>query len=532
MPTEPTDTLPLQELQLLSAEERAELEALLAADTRVWRPLPGPQSLAQASHADIIGYGGAAGGGKTDLLCGLALTEHERVLIIRREKAQTVGIVQRLTEILGTTDGYTTQGSQWVVPRRGTLIEFGGLDHPGDENRWQGRPHDAIFLDEVTEMREGQVRFLLGWNRTGNEAQRKRVLMTFNPPMTVEGRWIIAFFAPWLDRKHPRPAAPGEIRWFTTIEGKDREVPDNRPFVLGDKDASGEHTIVYEFDPATTRPELILRPLSRTFIPARITDNPYYANTNYMATVQAMPEPMRSRLLFGDFDAGIEDDPYQVIPTRWVEAAMKAWKERAKKPPMDCLGCDVAMRGKDKTVIARRHGMWFDRPIAYKGSECPDGATIAGYCAAALRDRAPIHIDLFGVGADPYGQLMGLQLQVVGVVMGDPTAGVMNRRIQFDNVRSEIWWRMREALDPQKNTGIELPDDRELLADLCAPKFEIKGNKICVQSRDEIVEELGRSPDYGTAYVLALMDTPKRHVSQSILRGDRVQREYDPYRDI
>ena len=523
--------LPLTVRQLLTPDELLELATLSAADTRPWRALPGPQSEAQASTANIVGYGGAAGGGKTDLICGLSATEHQRVLIVRREKAQTQGIVQRLGAILGSNDGYSSQHSQWIVPHNGALLEFGGLDHPGDEARWQGRPHDAIFLDEATEMREWQARFILGWNRTEDPNQRLRILLTFNPPMTVEGRWIIKFFAPWLDRRHKNPALPGELRWFTTVgDNQDYEVPDARPFVAREIPGTNEWELIYDFDPATTRAEEIRRPLSRTFIPARITDNPYYVNTNYMATVQAMPEPMRSRLLFGDFDAGIEDDPWQVIPTRWVEAAQKRWKEPSKLAPMDSLGVDVAMRGKDKTVIMRRHGMWFAKPIAYPGRVCVDGATVAGFCVSALRDRAPIHVDVFGVGAEPYAHLMGLGVQVLGVSMGDKTAGLMNGRIRFADVRSELWWRLREALDPMKNSGIELPPDREILADLCAPKFEIKGNEIKVQSREDIVEELGHSPDHGTACMLALIDTPKRHVAHAVLRGE--QREYDPYRGL
>ena len=37
-----------------------------------WRPLAGPQALAFDCSADWVGYGGAAGGGKTDLALGLA----------------------------------------------------------------------------------------------------------------------------------------------------------------------------------------------------------------------------------------------------------------------------------------------------------------------------------------------------------------------------------------------------------------------------------------------------------------------------
>ena len=55
-------------LKRLSPEQLAELDKLLLEDKVLWRPLPGPQSLAYYSKADVTGYGGAAGGGK-----GLAL---------------------------------------------------------------------------------------------------------------------------------------------------------------------------------------------------------------------------------------------------------------------------------------------------------------------------------------------------------------------------------------------------------------------------------------------------------------------------
>jgi hypothetical protein len=99
-------------------------------------PLPGPQTMALESKADIVGYGGAAGGGKTDLVVGLVTTEHSRSLIVRREKAQTEGVIQRMTEVLDGTDGFNSQKSIWRL--EDGLVEFAGLDNPGDERRWQG----------------------------------------------------------------------------------------------------------------------------------------------------------------------------------------------------------------------------------------------------------------------------------------------------------------------------------------------------------------------------------------------------------
>src|ERR1700685_998970 len=50
-------------LPLLTEQERDELDALLLAPVP-WAPFPGPQTRALKSKADIVGYGGAAGGGK------------------------------------------------------------------------------------------------------------------------------------------------------------------------------------------------------------------------------------------------------------------------------------------------------------------------------------------------------------------------------------------------------------------------------------------------------------------------------------
>ena len=255
-------------LPFLSREERAELEALVAADPALWRPLPGPQSLAAQSLADITGYGGAAGGGKTDLACGLSLTEHRKVAIFRENGTELTGVIDRFTQLLHGRDGYNGQDKIWRTKRGDGVpvqIEFGSFPNPGDEIKYQGRDHDLLVFDEAANMREHAVRFLMGWMRSTDPDQKRcRALLTFNPPTTAEGRWIIQYFAPWLDKKHPNPAKPGELRYFATIEGKDVEVTDQREFVID----NGER--VYDFDPLLYAPIDIITPLSRTFIPSRV----------------------------------------------------------------------------------------------------------------------------------------------------------------------------------------------------------------------------------------------------------------------
>jgi len=501
-------------LERLTPEERVELDRLLD-DGLLWRPLPGPQTLAYRSPATITGYGGAAGGGKTDLALGLSLTQHQRVLICRQNGTELLGIVDRLAEMLGTREGYNGAERIWRTKRRdGTdvQVELGSFPAPGDSRKYQGRPHDLLVFDEAANMRRADVQFLLGWLRTTDPSQRCRALLTFNPPTSVEGRWIVEFFGPWLDPRHARPAKPGELRWYVSAQGRDLEVEGPAPVEI-----DGE----------------LRTPQSRTFIASRITDNPYLLETGYRAQLETLPEPLRSQMLHGDFSAGIEDDPWQVIPTAWVEAAQRRWTRPERLQPMDSVGVDVARGGRDETVIARRHGWWFDEPVALPGKRTPDGPAVAGQVLACVRDQAVIHVDVIGVGSSPYDFLTQSGVQAVGVNVAEAASSVdQSGRLRFRNQRSELWWKFRELLDPARGLGVALPPNPRLLSDLCAATWSMSGTTIQVASREEIYERLGRSPDYASAYLLAAIETPKRAAIDAMLGGSKKRRDYDPYGSI
>lgn len=475
----------------------------------------------------------------TDLACGKALTKHRKAMVLRRVSTELTGIEDRLEELIGDKKGYNGQKKIWRTKRhdgKSLQIEFASLPNAGDETGYQGRPHDLLVFDEASNFLEGQVRFLLGWLRTVLVGQPVQALLCFNPPTSAEGRWIIEFFAPWLDPKHPNPALPGELRWAASVNGKDIWVEDERPFVLEDG------APCYEFDPKDYKGEdrsKIIKPLSRTFIPSRVTDNPYLMDTGYMSMLQALPEPLRSQMLNGDFMAGVQDSIWQVIPTAWVEAAMARWPERKAEfrgviPHMDSMGVDVARGGpKDQTVISRRHGNWYDELKAFPGKSTPTGNETAALVLMERRNYAPIHLDVIGVGASPYDLLRNQNQQVIGVNVAEKSNGTdKSGRLRFQNQRSELWWKMREALDPDNNTGVALPPDKELLADLTAPEWELKGAVICVESREDIIDRIGRSPDKASAVILAQLDTPNAYLLQQAQGRSGGGSEHDPYADL
>lgn len=521
----------------LTPKERAELNALLDADIaeRPWSPLPGPQTLAYESTADVVGFGGAAGGGKTDLACGKAISQHQVVQIFRREGTELNAIIDRLEGIVGHRDGLGGKPPVWRSPAGNCrLIEFCSVPNLGDERKFQGRAKDLLVVDEAANFLEAQVRFLMGWVRTTDPNQRTQTLLTFNPPTSADGRWVIQFFAPWLDPKWTgKRAMPGELRWVAVVEGKDVWVDDSRPFVLID----GKR--VHDFDLADytgSKATMVVRPQSRTFIPSRITDNPYLVGTNYMSTLQSLPEPLRSQMLNGDFMAGVKDDEWQVIPTRWVEAAQARWKPKAPKGEMLQMGVDVARGGDDSTVVSTRHrdqqaghDQWYDELKEVQGADTDDGDKAASHVLIKRRDDAPINVDVIGVGASVYDSLRRAEAQVLGVNVAERSRRATDKSgsLTFFNLRSDLWWAFRELLDPTNDTGAALPPDPKLLAELCAPRFTLSGKAIKVESREDIIKRLGYSPDRATAVILASIDQPKIAAIRAARANDAVL-NYDP----
>lgn len=494
LPPESAFLLGLKRLEQIAAARKTQA----ATSAPVWTPqhrktcsgvgpCDCPQIAAYNSDADIIGYGGAAGGGKTDLLLGYAGTKHRRSIIFRRVFPSLRAMIERSREIYNRSgeshakDSYNEQLHVWRLSDE-RLVELGAVQYEKDKAKHQGQPRDFVGFDEVTEFPESVVRFLMGWNRTTLPGQKCRVVMTFNPPMDEAGEWVTRFFAPWLDPRHSRPAQDGELRWYAMVAKEEREVDGPEPF-----EHDGE----------------VITPRSRTFFHAALKDNPILEATGYGATIDALPEPLRS-FLRGNFDAARVANPFQVIPTEWVRLAMDRWKLTARPDmPQTALGADVAYGGRDKFVVAPRWGYYVGKLLKYRGQDTPDGATGAGYVLAARQDDAAVNIDYIGWGTAAYEHLREL-VPTVPISFAEGTSATdRNGRLKFANVRAAAYWRMRDLLDPESGYSVCLPDDPELMAELTAPRWEISGGKIKIEPKEDIKKRLDRSPDSADAVVLA-----------------------------
>lgn len=174
-----------------------------------WRPQPRQQTALEACgfgqvlaggpveppQAPLIGYGGAAGGGKTDLDCGLAAIAMEavpgiQVAVFRRtypELEGAEGVIERSRAIVGVLPGaaYNSTKHRWSLPN-GSCLWFRACQFEADRFSFQSQQFDILILDEATHFTWVIADYLLTRNRAnvrwpGHERGYPFALFTTNP---------------------------------------------------------------------------------------------------------------------------------------------------------------------------------------------------------------------------------------------------------------------------------------------------------------------------------------------------------------
>ncbi|MGY3393451.1 hypothetical protein ACVWW6_006042 [Bradyrhizobium sp. USDA 3311] len=479
----------LARIQALPADVQDEVknDAMSATAEHRWVPNIGPQTAAYFCEADELLYGGEAGGGKSDLLLGLALNEHKRARVLRRVNQDAAELGDRLVDILGTSKGYSAKPPTWR--NGGQLIELRGCEHEKDKQRFKGKARDFIGYDELADFLESQYVFINTWNRSVDPNQRCRVVGATNGPTTAEGQWLVRRWAAWLDPTHPKPAKDGELRWYLQTEDGEVEV-----------DGPGPHDV-------NGKPR---RATSRTFIRSRLSDNPDLAATDYGSKLDGLPEELRRVYRDGDFTSFLKDDNNQVIPTAWIEAAMQRWENKIPaRTAMTAMAVDVAPGGGDQRVIAWRYGGWF-APLDAEKVVDKSGRLTAASVVKHRRDRCPVVVDLGGGwGGDAVIAMKDNGIAVYAFMGLNPsTARTRDGKLKIFNKRAEVAWKFREELDPSQEGGsaIALPPDPELKSDLASYRWFLSPQGIKLEDKDDQKDRLGRSPDRGDAVLMCLAE--------------------------
>ena len=253
------------------------------------RPQAGKQEAFLSSPADIVIYGGSAGGGKTWGLVIEPLRHKDnadfRAVLFRRTSPQIHnpgGLqdeAQRWYPLFGGRHTRPHSGITWTFPS-GAVVRFAHLQHEDTKFDWQGSQITLLGFDELTHFSAAQFFYLLSRNRS-TCGIRPYVRATTNPDA---GSWVADFIAWWIDPEtgYAIEDRSGVIRWFIRVDGQ----------------------IVWADTPEDLHAEYPgQEPKSATFIPARLEDNRILmdGDPGYKANLMALQLVERERLLGGNW---------------------------------------------------------------------------------------------------------------------------------------------------------------------------------------------------------------------------------------
>jgi predicted phage terminase large subunit-like protein len=284
---------------------------------------PTPKQIAFLLLDDYLeaGYGGAAGGGKTDGLLDAALQYFDvptyRALLLRRTFADLSlpgALMPRAQEWLGETDArYIGSRKMWRAPHGGTLT-FGYLAKESDVYQYQGSEFHFIGIDESTQMTEFMYSYMFSRLRRAKNSTIPLRMRVASNPGGIGHEWMKRLYI-------------------------DEGVAKGRPFIR-----------------------------------AKLEDNPYLDQEEYIKALMHLDPLTRRQLLEGDWSARHEDGMFR---REWFEIVDKApegirvirfWDFAAtapdpKKDSDFTAGCLLGVLDGVYYIIDVRHGRYNPRGV-------------------------------------------------------------------------------------------------------------------------------------------------------------------------
>lgn len=319
-------------------------------------PQAGPQTMFMASGADVVIYGGAAGGGKTYALLLEAL---------RHKDTKGFGAVifrHNYTQI--TAQGGLWDASQkmfWELPDAhprkspklhwqfdsGAKLNFAHIERDEDLKSWQGSEIAYIGFDELTHFTRHQFLYMLSRNRS-TCGVRPYVRATCNPDADS---WVADFVSWWVnpDTGYPIPERSGIVRYMCVLDD-----------VIHWGNSREELAEEYGIEPKECK--------SITFIASSLKDNKILMESDpgYLANLKAMTLLDQERLLNGNWKikaaAGLlfkraqvgemlEQLPNDII--KWARGwDLAATSEDEKGDPAYTAGVIIGKRKNGRYVVA------------------------------------------------------------------------------------------------------------------------------------------------------------------------------------
>ncbi len=289
-------------------------------------PNYGAQSRFILCEAQIVFYGGAAGGGKT--FGGLlSFTPHVnkpyfKGVMFRRETTDITklgGLADESRDLYTNLKGDFNQANFRWTWRKGeqdeSVIQLSHMQHEKNKYDHKGGQYCMVMFDEITTFSETMVWYIWGRCRIPQFPDK-----TYKCPMSFPlmrattnpdaDSWVRDFIDWWIDDKgFAIPARSGVIRWFVKDPHKGGWHWEDSKIALDVWISNAYRDLKPKERPLST---------SFTFIPSDLSDNPYLNDDGVYRTTLTNQDPVESaRLLGGNWN--IKASAGSMFQPDWVE---------------------------------------------------------------------------------------------------------------------------------------------------------------------------------------------------------------------
>ena len=234
-----------------------------AATDRIWKPHKRQEQFASLPDSIFEGlYGGAAGGGKSELLLMLPIVRgfykepRFKGIIFRRTFPELESeIIVRSRDWYSLAGGkYNEEKKRWIFPS-GALMQFGHVEYESDVRKYDTAEYNYMAFDELTSFTQGQYIYLTRTRCRSSSPKLPAIVRSATNPGNIGHAWV---------RDHFITPAPKNT-------------------IIVDKQTK----------------------LKRIFIQSFAEDNPYLMSNDpqYVSRLESLPEAERQAKRYGSWDS-------------------------------------------------------------------------------------------------------------------------------------------------------------------------------------------------------------------------------------
>ncbi len=189
-----------------------------------------------------------------------------------------------------------------------------------------------------------------------------------------------------------------------------------------------------------------------------------------------------------------------LVPFEWIGAALARGAD-AKGEGRPMLGVDVARYGRDRTALVLRRGADVSEAKTFRELDLME---VTGRIVRAVRQWnvswSDVFVDAAGLGAGVVDRLHEQGYPARGCNFAERASDAA----EFENLRAEVYWRLREAMSPGAAEPLSIAPSLDELADeLRWINYRVgSSGRLIIESKDRIRAAEGASPDLADALAL------------------------------